>query len=538
VAQAQEISDAVRFSQDNLNGTARFRAMGGAFGALGGDLSAINVNPAGSVIFSNNQVGATLSNFNVRNKSNYFGSNTIEDNNSFDLNQLGAVFVFKNTDLKSDWKKFSLSINFENTNDFNNSIFSAGTNLNNSIDQYFLSYANNNGSIPTRYIDSFYYSHLTDYSGNPILNADGKVIENHGLLSDYFGTSEINIKNDLASYIYQYIGEVDGLDSFRNQQAFLGYESFLIDPLKKDDPNNARYVSLVPKGRYYHENEITTTGYNGKVSFNGATSYQDKLFLGINLNTHFVDYTQSSSFYEDNNAPLTSNYSVSSVRFNNELSTYGNGFSFQLGAILKATKAVRLGLAYESPTYYNLTDEVSQSISVVSEATDRNTKNILVDPRVTNIYSPYTLQTPSKTTGSFAYIFGKTGLLSIDYALKDYTSTQYKPNGDFNAINDVMASILDNTTELRIGGEYKIKQWSLRGGYRFEQSPYKNKSTMGDLKGYSGGLGYNFGAAKFDLSYSVSQRNTNQSFFSQGFTDGAAINTTNNNVSLTVLFEL
>ena len=29
----------------NLNGTARYRAMGGAFGAVGGDLSALNVNP-------------------------------------------------------------------------------------------------------------------------------------------------------------------------------------------------------------------------------------------------------------------------------------------------------------------------------------------------------------------------------------------------------------------------------------------------------------------------------------------------------------
>ena len=51
VVLSQEIPDAVRYAQDNLNGTARFRAMGGAFGALGGDLSSINVNPAGSAIF-------------------------------------------------------------------------------------------------------------------------------------------------------------------------------------------------------------------------------------------------------------------------------------------------------------------------------------------------------------------------------------------------------------------------------------------------------------------------------------------------------
>jgi hypothetical protein len=47
---SQEVSDALRYSQDNLNGTARFRALSGAFGALGGDLSSINVNPAGSAV--------------------------------------------------------------------------------------------------------------------------------------------------------------------------------------------------------------------------------------------------------------------------------------------------------------------------------------------------------------------------------------------------------------------------------------------------------------------------------------------------------
>ena len=57
VSHSQEISDAVRYAQDNLTGTARFRAMNGAFGAVGGDISAISVNPAGSAIFNNNQVG-------------------------------------------------------------------------------------------------------------------------------------------------------------------------------------------------------------------------------------------------------------------------------------------------------------------------------------------------------------------------------------------------------------------------------------------------------------------------------------------------
>jgi hypothetical protein len=36
----------------------------------------------------------------------------------------------------------------------------------------------------------------------------------------------------------------------------------------------------VPAGAdYYQKNSVTSTGYNGKLSFNAATSYKDKIYL-------------------------------------------------------------------------------------------------------------------------------------------------------------------------------------------------------------------------------------------------------------------
>jgi long-subunit fatty acid transport protein len=101
-----------------------------------------------------------------------------------------------------------------------------------------------------------------------------------------------------------------------------------------------------------------------------------------------------------------------------------------------------------------------------------------------------------------------------------------------------MSNILKTSGELRLGAEYKIKEWSLRGGYRFEESPYKNKTTIGDLNSISGGLGYNFGMFKLDFSYTNAQRNSQQGFFNQGFTDSAKINTKDNNFTMTLLFEM
>ena len=50
-AMAQSPIDAYQLSQQDMKGTARFMSMGGAFGALGGDLSTLSQNPAGIGVY-------------------------------------------------------------------------------------------------------------------------------------------------------------------------------------------------------------------------------------------------------------------------------------------------------------------------------------------------------------------------------------------------------------------------------------------------------------------------------------------------------
>jgi len=486
VSYSQEVSDAIRYAQDNLTGTARFRAMGGAFGAVGGDLSSLSVNPAGSAIFTNNQIGVTFSNQNIKNNSSYFDEQTSDKENSFILNQAGGVFVFHDHNPNNNWTKIAIGATYENTNNFNNNVFSKGTNLYNSVDGYFLDYAD---GIPLGDITGFDYRDLF----------------------------------------------------YDEQQAYFGIKGKVIIPVNPNNPNNTLYETNVPAGGgYYQENEIYARGYNSKLSFNIATSYKDRIYLGANLNVHVTDYRRSSSFYEENTNPLEARETISSLRFNNNLYTYGNGFSFQLGAIAKVTEALRLGVAYESNTWYELYDEISQSLYSTTENNANQVFDYAENPNIINVYESYTLQTPGKFTFSGAYIFGKSGLISIDYAIKDYGNTKFKPTSDsgFRTLNDNMNNQLTSNGELRIGAEYKIKRLSLRGGYHFEGSPYKNETTIGDLNSYSGGLGYNFGSTKVDLAYSFTERKSSQGFFNVGLTDPANIQSKLNNVSLTLLFEL
>ena len=123
----------------------------------------------------------------------------------------------------------------------------------------------------------------------------------------------------------------------------------------------------------------------------------------------------------------------------------------------------------------------------------------------------------------------------MDYISKNYAKTQFKPNNEiiFSSLNTQIENELQDTYEFRVGGEYKIQKWSVRGGYRYEQSPYKVSVALGNLMSYSGGLGYNFGDSKLDISYTNENRKRTEALLTSGLNDTARIKNFNNNVTLT-----
>ena len=71
-----------------------------------------------------------------------------------------------------------------------------------------------------------------------------------------------------------------------------------------------------------------------------------------------------------------------------------------------------------------------------------------------------------------------------------------------------------------------------------EQSPYKDTAAYGNLRGFSLGLGYDFGGSRLDLAYENSKRKMDNKFFNAGNLDAARINRTNSNLSLTLSMSL
>ena len=228
------------------------------------------------------------------------------------------------------------------------------------------------------------------------------------------------------------------------------------------------------------------------------------------------------------------------MRFENNINTLGGGFSFQAGFIGKIQENIRLGLSYDSPTWYNISEQGTQRIStVVEDAMGEFTTT--VDPQVVNVFEDYDIRTPEKYTGSLAYLFGKQGLLSFDYSYTDFANLTFRPqNNDpfFQLQNAAIDELLTGASTYRLGGEYRRNYWSFRGGYRLQESPYQDETTLGDLTGFSLGLGYDFGRSKLDIAYDRSQQERNQSLFTTGLTSAASIDNTNTTVVATYTIKL
>lgn len=127
---AQNEIDALRYSRLMPSGTARYMAVGGAFGALGADFTTLSNNPAGIGVYKSSEVSITPSIFQGSSQSTYFGETRENDRYNFNLGSVGIVMVSTPgaRTLESGWKNFQFGIGVNRLANFNNRISIEGFN--------------------------------------------------------------------------------------------------------------------------------------------------------------------------------------------------------------------------------------------------------------------------------------------------------------------------------------------------------------------------------------------------------------------------
>src|SRR5690554_4780037 len=257
--------------------------MNGAFGALGDDISSLQINPAGSALFNYNHFSITGNVQIQKNKSTFMGNTSEAKESNLEVPSFGAVFVIDSKNQDQSLKKITIGLGYHSNARFNDRYFSSGIS-NQSVTGYFLDHANygfNGGSVPLGLVQT--------------------------------------MENESIGDLYDHLNSIP--NGFSAQQAMLAYQGYLIN-----DDNNG-YVLNGSGNSFYQENETYITGFNNQLTGNIGFDFNKKLYLGANLNLHFVDYMTSTAIYEEN---ISATEGYKELLFNNHTYTYGSGFSFSL----------------------------------------------------------------------------------------------------------------------------------------------------------------------------------------------------------------
>ena len=90
---SQNEFDAVKYSQTDIVGSARYMGMAGAFGAVGGDMSGIEINPAGLGVFRRFELSLGFGAVGTQNKSTLENESSIVHRTHIPFNNFGFVLA-------------------------------------------------------------------------------------------------------------------------------------------------------------------------------------------------------------------------------------------------------------------------------------------------------------------------------------------------------------------------------------------------------------------------------------------------------------
>ena len=133
---AQGVDDANLFSQTYYQGTAKALGMGNAMGAVGGDMTAVCINPAGMGIYRSSEITASLNLLDNYSNSTYYGDKKDGNIFRFSIPNLGFVFAKERSNYKAlRYTQFGFGLT--RTNDFNMRTNALGINPSSSmVDNY------------------------------------------------------------------------------------------------------------------------------------------------------------------------------------------------------------------------------------------------------------------------------------------------------------------------------------------------------------------------------------------------------------------
>ena len=448
-SQSGYFEDAYRFSQNNPSGSARIMAIGGTQWSLGGDVSNISGNPAGLGFFRTSEASITIGMSDWGIGTTYLGQDRSYGTSNFSIPNLSVVIASKKSPYdRGAFKGGGFGVSIQRIANFNSE-----------------------------------YGFFSDQLG------ETSIIDFY--LQDSFGVPENQI-------------EAFGLTG-------LAYSTYQINPIAFDENGepigNPRTYDSFIIGLPFQDENITQEGTANQLTFAYGANFNHKVFVGGSLGIRSLNFNSFKVYNEEFiDDPLIS----SSLREN--LFINGSGVNLNLGLIYKPIDYVNLGFNFQSPTWYALNEEYDASMvanydNYYFEAEDITLGRI---EQNTDIFlNQYNLSTPLKLGAGASFFIGKNGFISADLDWVDYSAARLNSNSfDEGPDNEAIRSTYASTLNFRIGGEAKLGQVSLRGGYGYFGDPIANSEYDRSSQQLSGGIGYRIKNFKIDFALINQKSNT------------------------------
>ena len=195
---AQNEIDALRFSQDAVLGTARFTAMSGAFGSLGGEFSALSLNPAGIGMYQFSEFSFTPS-FNLNSTTSYYGSKETDYKSGLKIGNIGVVFSSPKEN--SEWKRINFAIGWNQLANYNSNIRIQGENNTSSLADNILEFSQGNSidELNTFYSYPAFSTYLIDFPDSLDITSNSYINDNGNYISNVKGNFSKNQTKSINS---------------------------------------------------------------------------------------------------------------------------------------------------------------------------------------------------------------------------------------------------------------------------------------------------------------------------------------------------
>lgn len=441
----QNVDDALRYSQVFYGGSARFSSMGGAFTALGGDISSLSQNPAGLGVFRSSEFTITPMLFGSKSTA-VFNGRSMDNQYNFNLGQVGIVtnLVSKSSGLIS----FNFGYSYNKLNDFDQNINIRGVSNSSSMADYWSALGSG--------------TNFQDLEGPEGIAFDAWILDTiSGSGGNQYGTVYSNYGDNPPSVYGQTISRL-----------------------------------------------ISNEGSIGEHALSFGGNYENKLFFGATLGISRLNYISHYSHTEITDAALPSLFK--NFTYTDHYEDKGTGYSIKLGAIFKPVEAVRIGLAFHSPTWYKI-DEYYYT-GITSQFTDGAKYESLNDASRYN----YALATPFRFLAGLGVQVQKHALLSVDYEYVDYASAKFSETGDgydYSLKNSEIKNSLKAASNLRLGGEFRFNSLYLRGGYGLYGKPFAAGEDNADLNYNAISVGAGFREQRVSIDFGFTNLKYSQKYF-------------------------